>query len=183
MPCGCGLWSQRNEFWHRSTDLLQEPIPTCRETSQTNLRGQFLLEGQSRRGKIIMFYLCVVFVFPLHLSSMIPLNHTWKIIRKAPPWTELLIFILLSWRVLDVLSFFCTLHCQGVETFTIHFKWQMSPTHHQFLFSVWPEQTEAQVETSVIVSVFSFSQEFHCSEMHRKATFHKQILKHSIISL
>lgn len=49
----------------------------------------------------------------------------------------------------------------------------MSPTHRQFLFSAWPEQTQAQAETSVIVSVFPFSLDFHCSEMHQKAIFHK----------
>lgn len=59
----------------------------------------------------------------------------------------------------------------------------MSPTHHQFLFLAWPEQTQAQAETSVIVSVFPFSQDFHCLEMLQKAIFHKQILKHSITSL
>lgn len=31
--------------------------------------------------------------------------------------------------------------------------------------------------------LFPFSQDFHCSEMHQKAIFHKQILRHSIISL
>lgn len=59
----------------------------------------------------------------------------------------------------------------------------MSPTHRQFLFSAWPEQTQAQAETSVIVSVFPFSLDFHCSEMHQKAIFHKRILKLAITSL
>lgn len=111
--------------------------------------------------------LIILFVFAL-LSSLIPLKQTWKVLRKASLSTELPIFILWSWRVLDALSFCYVPHCQGVETFTICFKWQMSPSSLHLLFPAWSDHSDRRKQKTWLF-VFLFSQDFCCSGIHQKS--------------
>lgn len=67
MSCGCGIFCQGNGFWHWPTDLLQEPIPICREMSQASLRGQFLLEGNPNVWK--NHYILLIYNFCLAIAS------------------------------------------------------------------------------------------------------------------